>query len=197
MDNKQLLLDAANVLINDPQASTLYKQLMDVLGLPDTLPVKLAGDASALNPLLNLGRQNRDKLNRVIDMVELRREARGMEPLRLPTAEKKFDKNEYQRKLMADRRVRMVKASDIENLRRPPSSQLIGHSRMEFQRVQQGKWSARLAARVTQQLGAGPASKEDRARVSEQFWAEVDQELAEAEAAVLRWIQSGRKGPAP
>jgi hypothetical protein len=108
-----------------------------------------------------------------------------------------FNKNEYQRKLMAERRARTVKASEVENLRRPPSGQLIGHARMEFQRVQQKKWSTRLDELVATRLGAGPVAKADRARIAEEFWASVDQELDEAQAAVYQWIQSGRKGPAP
>jgi hypothetical protein len=197
VDTKQHILDAANVLINDQDASGLFQQLLDVLLLPDKYKVKLDGAASVLNPLLRLAREDNVKFSRVIDMVELRRSARGMTALRPDPSEKKFDKNEYQRKLMAERRVRMVKAAELENLRRPPSGQLIGHARMDFQRVQQNKWSNQLATCITNQLGTGPISKEARAKVAETFWDSVDGQLADDEAAVLRWIQTGRKGPAP
>jgi len=196
MDNKQLVLDAANALINDPSASEMYHQLIEVLRLPSGLKVKLADEASVLNPLLKLGRDDIIKFNRVIDMVELRREARGLEPLKTPP-DNKFDKNEYQRVLMAERRVRMVKAAEVENLQRPPSGQLVGNARMDFIKMQQSKWSKRLKERLEATFGLGPISKKDRAKVSEDFWAEIDQELEAAEEAVLRWIQNGRKGSPP
>ena len=197
MTDKQQLAEAANTLINDNKAPELFKTLLDVLGLPPTLPVKLSGEASVLNPLLAMARRDREAFNRVIDLIETKRANREMSPLRQPTPEAKFDKNAYQAELMAERRVRQVKAVDIENLRRPPSSQLIGHPRMEFMRVQQGKWMDQLEAHLAAHKTGKTLTKAKRQEVSAQFWQGIDRELEESEAAVYRWIQNGRKGECP
>lgn len=197
MTEKQLLAEAANTLINDNKAPEMFKTLLDVMGLPPTLPVKLSGEASVLNPLLTMARRDREAFNRVIDLIESKRASREMSPLRQPETETKFDKNEYQRELMADRRVRQIKALDIENLRRPPSSQLIGHPRMEFMRVQQGKWTDQLETLLAAHKTGKTMTKAKRQEISAQFWQGIDLQLEETEAAVYRWIQTGRKGEAP
>lgn len=197
MTDKHLLAEAANTLIHSSEAPEMYQTLLEVLGLPLKLPVKLTGDASVLNPLLAMARRDRSAFDRVIDLIESKRASREMSPLRQPRTEAKFDKNEYQRELMADRRVRQIKALDIENLRRPPSSQLIGHPRMEFMRVQQGKWTDQLEAILVANKTGKTMTKAKRQAISAQFWQGIDRELEESEAAVYRWIQSGRKGECP
>ena len=196
MNTKQLVLEAANALLSRPDAPALYQQLVDVLSLPGKFKVKLADEASVLNPLLTMARNDRPRFDGVIALVEQKREASGLEPLQAPK-ENKFDKNEYQRLLMAERRVRMVKAADIENMRRPASGQLVGSARLDFMRRQQSKWMERFETLLQGAFGPGPISKDDRAKTAAEFWATVDQELAESEAAVMRWIQNGRKGIAP
>lgn len=197
MTDKEQLAEAANLLINDSDAPELYQTLMDVLGLPANLPIKLSGPAAALNPLLSVARTDREKFDRVLDLVDAKRVLRELPTLRGPAAQVKFDKNRYQRELMAERRVRQIKAVSIENLRRPPSAKLVGHARMEFMRVQQGKWSAQLDALLEAASGGKPMSKPQAQKESAGFWARIDQQLEEAETAVYRWIQSGRKGEAP
>lgn len=197
MTDKQQLAEAANTLIHDNKAPEMFKTLLDVLGLPPTLPVKLSGEASVLNPLLTMARNDREAFNRVIDLIESKRASREMSPLRQPVTEAKFDKNKYQAELMAERRVRQIKAVDIENLRRPPSAQLEAHPRMEFMRVQQSKWMRQLEAQLAARKTGKTITKAQRQEISAQFWQGIDRELEEAEAAVYRWIQNGRKGEAP
>lgn len=197
MTDKQQLAEAANALIHSPEAPEMYQTLLEVLALPLKLPVKLSGGMSILNPLLAAARRDREAFDKVIDLIESRRASRAMEPLRPLTPEHKFDKNEYQRELMAERRVRQIKAVDIENLRRPPSAQLVGHPRMEFMRVQQGKWMAQLNALLDASSDGKTMAKSQRQEASAAFWASIDRHLEETEAAVYRWIQTGRKGEAP
>jgi len=196
MDTKQYILDAANTLLNHPDAPALHKQLTDVLALPSRLKVKLADDAAVLNPLLTMARNDRPRFDRVIALVERRRLDRMLPPLVAPK-EDKFDLNAYQRLLMAERRVRMTKAADIENMRRPTSGKLVGSARLDFMRRQQSKWMERFNTRLRGEFGSGPISKEARAQASKEFWSTVDQELTDAESRVARWIQGGRTGVAP
>lgn len=197
MTDKEQLAESANALLHDPQAPEMYHTLLEVLGLPLKLPVKLTGDAAVLNPLLALARRDRETFTRVIDLIESKRARQELPPLRCPLEKAKFDKNKYQRELMAERRSRAVKAVDIENLRRPPSSQLIGHPRMEFMRVQLGKWSARFDERVAAVKVGKTMPKAQRQTLAAEFLDSLDRELEIAEAAVYRWIQSGRKGECP
>lgn len=196
MDTKQLVLDAANALLKHPEAPALYQQLVDVLSLPGKFKVKLADEASVLNPLLTMARNDRPRFDGIIALIEQKRADKGMEPLQAPK-ENKFDKNEYQRLIMAERRVRMTKAADIENMRRPASGQLVGSARLDFMRRAQAKWMERFDALLNGAFGPGPIRKEDRTKTATEFWATVDRELAESEAAVMRWVQNGRKGIAP
>ena len=196
MDTKQLVLEAANTLLKHPAAPQLYQQLVDVLALPAKFKVKLADEASVLNPLLTMARNDRPRFDSVIALVEQKRAASSLEPLQ-PPKDHKFDKNEYQRLLMAERRVRMTKAADIENRCRPASGQLVGSARLDFMRRAQAKWMERFEALLLDKFGPGPICKDDRTQLSMEFWATVDQELDEHEAAVMRWVQNGRKGVAP
>ena len=197
MTDKEQLAESANALLHNLEAPELYRTLLEVLGLPLKLPVKLTGEAAVLNPLLAMARRDRETFTRVIDLIETKRADRELPPLRGLAEKAKFDKNTYQAELMAERRSRAVKAVDIENLRRPPSSQLVGHPRMEFMRVQQGKWMEQLNVHLTAQKTGKTMTKAQRQAISEPFWAQVDRELEEAEAAVYRWIQNGRKGECP
>ena len=197
MTDKHLLAEAANTLIHSSEAPEMYQTLLEVLGLPLKLPVKLTGEASVLNPLLAMARRDRGAFDRVIDLIESKRASREMSPLRQPQEEKKFDKNRYQAELMAERRSRAVKAASIENLRRPPSGQLVGNSRMDFMQMQLGKWSTRFKLICDAAKTGKTLSKARRQALSAEFLEAIDRELEESEAAVYRWIQNGRKGECP
>lgn len=215
-DERQHEVTAANVLLKHPEAPALYEQMVKLLSLPDTVKAVLYDEGALLNPLIRLARRDRTRYNTVISVIEAKRAEQGFAPL-VPDVDDKFDKNKYQRELMASIRLRTFKAAAIENLRRPPSGQLIGHSRLEFMRVQRGKWMAQLEAlleakRVEIKNKTVPGAtrpgdglhkwattmtKNQRQIISGQFWDRVDQELEEAEAKVYQWMQSGRVGPAP
>ena len=77
MTDKQLLAEAANTLIHDNAAPEMFRSLLDVLGLPQNLPVKLSGEVATLNPLLNMARRDPAAFNRVIDLIESKRASRG------------------------------------------------------------------------------------------------------------------------
>lgn len=197
-DERQYELLAANTLMKHPEAPALFKMLMDVVALPDRLKVVLTDDAAVLNPLLATARRDRSRFDAIIGIVEARRAALGRPPLRQEDPER-FEKNKYQRELMASIRVRTFKAAATENLRRPPRDQLIGVSRLEFMRVQRSKWTARLNALLATARAAngGTLPKAERQAIADTFWGKIDAEMDAEEAAVYRWIQSGRVGPAP
>lgn len=197
MEIKQQKMEAANLLLTNPNAPQMFAAMLEVAKLPDNLPVKLTGEASALNVLIPDYRTNRDSFDRLISLVEAKRAQYNMEPLIPLVPPKKFDKNEYQRGLMAVRRDRGLAAANTENLRRPPSAQLIGNSRLDFAKTRLTQWGKQLRAEIDALSGGKPMSKARRKEISEAFWSRVETQLIEDEASVLRWIQSGRKGEAP
>lgn len=196
-DERHQIAAAANILLKHPEAPELFKMLTDVLALPDRLKVRLSEDAAVLNPLLYVARQDRSRFDRLIAVVEDKRASLGRPPLRPDADDAPFDKNKYQRELMASIRVRTFKAAATENLRRPPSGQLIGAARLDFMKVQRKKWMARLDPMLAAARAGGTMTKEQRQAISGKFWDQVDAELEADEAAVHNWIQSGRRGPAP
>lgn len=196
-DQKQHELDAANLLLKAPDAPALFKMLMEVLALPDRLKVKLADDAAPLNPLLALARRDRNRFDRLIAVIEDKLAALGRDPLAPPNAPKVFDKNEYQRELMAQIRQRTFKAAATENLRRPPSGQLVGHARLDFMKAQHRKWMSRLEAHLAAAKTGKTMTKARRQELSTVFWEQIDRELEAEEAAVYQWIQNARRGLAP
>ena len=184
MIDKTLLLEAVNALVKTEDASKLFESFEAVARLPPDLPVKLSGDAAVLNPLLALRRQDRTKFDGVIELVEGKREAAGLPPLRQPDTPRGFDKVEYQRLFMDQKRQREGRAATIENLRRPGRDKLIGVARLEFMRVQAAKWKEvrdEALRRAREDAGRTLSKPEVRA-VLDAFWQTIDRELDAAEA---------------
>lgn len=193
MNDKQELLQAANALLQFENAGGMFAALTKVMALPQNLPVDLSGNAAVLNPLLRLYRRDPLAYNGLMERIEARRAERGLPPLAEPGASG-FDKNTYQAALMAEIRSRLFIAARVENLRRPPSSQLVGNARLEFMRGQRKKWMDRLKARLD--LEPTPLPKSRRREISADFWENIDAELETAVADAHRWIQNGRKATA-
>ena len=121
LTEKQALLEAATALITSPTAHRLLEALDSVFPLARVgHPVGLSGGAAALNPLLHLRLKDTEAYGRVLDMVESKRLSLGYEPLRKGTAaDRGYDKVEYMRQFMDQKRERQRLAAAVENIRRP------------------------------------------------------------------------------
>lgn len=184
MIDKTLLLEAVNALVKTEDATELFESFEAVARLPADLPVKLSGDAAVLNPLLALRRQDRTKFDGVIELIEGKREAAELPPLRQPDTPRGFDKVEYQRLFMDQKRQREGRAAAIENLRRPGRDKLVGTPRLEFMRVQASKWKEVRdgALRDAREAAGRTLSKAEVRDVLDAVWQTVDRELDAAEA---------------
>jgi len=176
MDITPALMAAISALILDANAPSLYANMM-LLAVRQSNLLALSGRAEVLTPLLALYQSDRDKFDRIMDLVDSKRINRGWEALRV--VQDGFDKVEYQRQFMDQKRQRERRIADIENEARPPRDRLIGNARLEFMRVQSSRWKARrdemiAAARV--QAG-GQLSKSDMQARLEAFWRGIDREL--------------------
>lgn len=194
MFDKQGVLRAANALINDPFAEKLYATLMAVTKLPKHLPIGIVGDADVMNPLLNMYHSDRDGFDRVMAMVDARRTGAGMPALVPEEVEPGFDKREYQRVFMDQKRQRERRAVEIENLLRPERDKLIGIHRLEFMRHQSARWKTKrdeMVAAVKEVRGVQHLSKPELQAVLTKFWAQVDKELDALEAETVRKMRGG------
>lgn len=180
--SQEALLAALNKLIVDEDARHLYDSLTACIAVKIAHPVALTGDAAVLNPLIEVGRSDPDRFQWLIQRVdEKRREA-----LKAPLVQPKddgFDKSGYMREFMYQKRNRMRRAAEIENLQRPARDRLVGRDRLDFMDAQAAKWKAELdrrveAARVAQ---GGRLPKEVLETLRRQFWESVDVQLDEAD----------------
>ena len=185
MSDRENLLQAVNLLILDDNAPTYYDALTIVAPIRENLPIGLTGPAEVLMPLVHMYRTDRDAYDRVLDLVDRKREMRGWPPLQ--PAPKGFDKVEYQRQFMDQKRQRERRAVEIENMLRPERDKLIGNARNDFMRHQSRKWKQRRddmleAARVAK---GSRLSQDEYKGVIAGLWALVDQELDKLETEAL------------
>jgi len=185
-EDKAELLRAVNVLLTDPNAVELYAVFMEVSAAHARFPeyVTLYGEAYPLIPLLTLRRKNIKKFQQLLDYIEDRRLKTGLESLQKP-----YDKTQYMREFMDNKRQRQRRAVLIENMMRPPKDALKGLARQQFCDAQSAKWKAQLDAKLEAARAALPHADDRPARlpietmnqIRRDFWTAVDHELAQLE----------------
>lgn len=182
-ERKQLLLSAVNLLINSPSAHELMSALEAAYSVARIHPVKLSGEAAALNPLLDLRVSDEQTYNNVLGLIETKRREIGYDPLVRPKIDK-FDKTEYMRAFMDRKRERQRRAAAIENMLRPDKDALRGRSRLDFMDRQSANWKKELDALLerSRQAHGGRLSKEQIEMIRDQFWSGVDEYLDKLEA---------------
>lgn len=183
---REELLAAVNVLVGGPIASELYETLSAIVRVARMHPVKLDGPAAVLNPLLALSLSDPAAYERMLEFIDNKRTAAGLEPLRPPPP--KFDKVAYQRDFMDHKRQRLRRLAEVENMQRPPKDQLVGRARLDFMDAQAAKWKARLDQAMDdarRELGSR-LPRETMEQIRTRFWTAVDAELDELEAKARR-----------
>lgn len=184
--DKRALLTGVNMLVTHNDASLLYESMTALARLPEHLLIGLIGEASELTPLVDLRRRDPERFESVMALIESKRREALLAPLQDP--ERGFDKVEYQRQFMDQKRQRERRAADLENAVRPERDRLIGNARLEFMRTQGQRWKKRrdemmIAAR---EAAGGHLTKEQQTQVLQSFWGSVDAELDELEVSVRR-----------
>lgn len=186
--DKQLVLEAVNDLIADPDPRPKVEAMDAVYQLSNRHPVRLAGHLSVLNPLLTIRRADEQAWEGIKRLIDEKRALRGLRPCwSEPEPEAFLDrKPAYQRDLMRERRYRMGRASNIENMQRPAHEQLRGDARMDFERMAHNKWAARrdeFLAKAVEAQGS-PLTRARAAELRDEFWRMIDAELDEKERLV-------------
>ena len=185
VDN-QSLIEAVKMLVHSDDAELLYESLLVVSRLPTNLLVGLTGEAEELYPLVHVKRADPDRFDQYMERVNRYRRQRLKAPLGGPN--KGFDKGEYQRAFMDQKRQRQRRAAELENAQRSERDQLIGNARLDFMREQSKRWKVRRDEMMVsaREAAGGTLTKEQQTRVLGSFWASVDAELDELEVAVRR-----------
>lgn len=181
-ERKELLLSAVNLLIKSPNAHELMAALEAAYSVAKIHPIKLSGDAAALNPLLDLRVSDPNTYENVLGLIETKRREIGYDPLQRPKSDK-FDKTEYMRAFMDRKRERQRRAAAIENMLRPAKDALRGRSRLDFMDRQSANWKKELDALLEKSRAAhgGRLSKEQIEMIRDQFWNKVDEYLDKLE----------------
>jgi len=184
--DKHALLRAINFLISREDAPVMYQSVLTASRVPLDLMVGLVGDADVLTPLVEVRRADADRFDSLMELVNKKRAEVGAEPLGTP--DKGFDKVEYQRSFMDQKRQRERRAVDLENAVRSERDKLIGNHRLEFMREQSKRWKTRRDEMMTaaREAAGGTLTKEQQTRVLKSFWESVDAELDELEVSVRR-----------
>ena len=171
------------LLATDPIAPVNYQALLATARLAKLHPVALTGEMAPLNHLVTLQTADPAAFARFMALVEKKRAMLGLSPLE-DVKEDRFDKQEYMKHFMAQKRQRTTQAADIENLVRGNRNPLRGIPRLEFMRVQAAKWNEELERRINavrESGGGGRIPKEKLDALRTQFWAWVDSQLDTAE----------------
>lgn len=181
--DRAALLAAVNKLVQDPAASDLYELLLEVIPPARRLGVRLMGDHADLNPLVDLAVNDPTGYANVMNLVEDKRAKVGYSPLdNARTADAQFDKTDYMRDFMHQKRMRERKAADIENLLRPEGQKLIGRSRLDFMHAQSLRWKKERDEMLQKSRQAqGKLTRAQMRELLELFWSRVDTELDEME----------------
>lgn len=177
--DKTALLGSVNTLIASPDAHELFDKLNAVAAIATSVPVALTNGAAVLNPLLQLRTRNMEAFDRVVRMIEAKREALGYDRLVQVTRVYAYDKTSYMREFMDQKRTRQRKAADIENMLRPTRDRLLGNARLEFMRRQSAKWKELRDERLefARVEGGGALTAAQRKQVLDEFWKQVDIDL--------------------
>lgn len=186
------IAQATAALVESSDAGWLFDALMAVVRLQVNYPVCLTGEAAVVDPLRELARDKPGALDRVLNLVDSKRAALGLPPL-VPPVSDKFDKREYMRQFMDQKRQRQRRAVEIENLCRSERDMLRGRSRLDFMDTQAARWKSELDERLqrAREARGGPLDQETLDTLRKQFWQWVDESLDEAEAEARRKLKRG------
>lgn len=183
LPDKTAILSAVTALVEAPSAGEHLDAIETTARVAARFAVALTGPLEVYQPLVDLKRADPDAFERVLALVESKRAAAGRTPVR-PAANDKFDKTEYMRNFMDQKRQRQRRAASIENMTRPERDALKGRARLDFMDAAAAKWKAELDARLDRARAAGGGARLDKDtmdRLRAQFWAWVDEQLDAAE----------------
>lgn len=178
---KAALAEAANTLVSDDDAKTLFTQMQGVIEVASRkIPVQLVGRPAILNPLVELALNDEGAFQRVMDLIDSKREKLGLPALQ----EVEQDRKAYMREFMAIRRERLRRLVELWNELRSDNDKIRGASRLQFEQMHGARWKDEKDRRedaLRERLGRR-LTADERRDISAKLWEEVEDELASLEA---------------
>ena len=193
--NREALAEADNALIESEDAQDLFKKLKWVYEVANKgLPVRLVGHPSVLNPLLELMLEDFTAGERVLELVERKRDEGNLSPLA-----EGFDRKAYMRELMSKKRDRQRRLMELTNELRSENDKIRGTARLEFERQHAERWHQYRLERENERREAlgRRLTEEERCAIIERVWEQVDIELDDFELFVQREIRKPLRDRAP
>ena len=162
MVRKQDVVEAVNYLIHNKDSTTRIKELEDILDRWEDRPMIYAGHLIPLNALIDIGLEDREAFNRLIQLVYERRKLVPM-----------LKRVDYQRELMRERRARLAKAVELQELRH---GKMDKKTKARFQKEIQERWREAQEQFLRRK---GRLSWAERNEARAEFWQMIDKNLDE------------------
>lgn len=160
--DKARIAAGLSLLVNARDYTKRVRQIAAVIEDWDDTPMLFGGALEPLNALIDVGLADRQALERLLDLAQRKRSG-------IPQARRV----DYQRGLMREKRDRLYRAVELEELVR--GSPLKGEARAKYMRETQGRWMAERNAFIA---AKGNLSWKERNVAANEYWQQVDAQLA-------------------
>ena len=160
MVDRAKVVEAINLLIECDRYARIVNEMTSILESWDQHPMAYADKLSPLNILLKIGLESRDTFERILKLIEEKRKQRP-----------KQRRQDYQRELMQQRRARIAKAIDLEELLH---GTMAADAKKKFVEAIQRRWADAKAKFLS---AKGELSWDQKNRFTQEFWSSVDKKL--------------------
>lgn len=159
--DKTRIAAGLSLLVNAKDFTKRCRQIVGIIEDWNDTPMLFGGALEPLNSLIDVGLANREALERLFALASSKRKE-------LPEA-KRVD---YQRELMREKRERLYRAVELEELMR--GTPLKGAARAKYMKETQARW---MAERVKFVAAKGELSWKERNEAANAYWHQVDTQL--------------------
>lgn len=160
--DKARIAQGVSLLVNAKSFVQRVRQLKEIIANWEDSPLVYAAALEPLNSLIDVGLTSPEALDKLIDLAERKRRA-------IPVA-KRVD---YQRELMREKRERLYRAVELEDLVR--GTKLRGAAKKKYMDDTHARWMRERNAFIAKK---GDLSWKERNDAANEFWAQVDAQLA-------------------
>lgn len=160
MVRREDVVEAVNYLIHSRDCTTRINEIRDVIERWEERPMIYAGHLMVLNSLIDIGVEDRKAFEKLVDLIEERR--------RLIPVMRRAD---YQRDLMRERRARLAKAIELQELQH---GKMDARTRKRFEKDITQRWS-QAQQEFLKKKGRLTWAQRNAAR--REFWDMIDKNL--------------------
>ena len=160
--DKAKIAEGLSLLVGTKSFAQRVRQINEIVDGWEDTPLVFAGVLEPLNSLVDVGLANREAMDKLIDLAKAKR-------AQVPTS-KRVD---YQRALMKEKRDRLFRAIELEELVR--GATIRGEARRKYMLDIQSMWMKERNAFIA---AKGELNWKQRNESAGEFWQQVDAKLA-------------------